>query len=54
LGGEHAELDVKIGVSELKRIIFESTAAQNGQFLNIHVPGQEEAWGNYDGREIPW
>lgn len=23
-------------------------------YLNIHVPGQEEAWGRHDGNEIEW
>ncbi|KAL8649804.1 MAG: hypothetical protein Q9210_004182 [Variospora velana] len=54
LGGDNADLDVEVGVSELKRIILQSTKAQNGKFLNIHVPGQEKAWGQYDGGEVPW
>jgi len=47
-------LDVEVGVTELKRIILESGKAQNGKFLNIHVPGQENSRGKYDGGEIPW
>ncbi|KAL8727918.1 MAG: hypothetical protein Q9181_005531 [Wetmoreana brouardii] len=54
LGGEHAELNVEAGVNELRRIILESGKAQNGKFLNIHIPGQEKAWNQYDGGEIPW
>ncbi|KAL9022353.1 MAG: hypothetical protein Q9185_000468 [Variospora sp. 1 TL-2023] len=54
LGGDNADLDVEVGVTELKRIILQSTKAQNGKCLNIHVPGQEEAWGQYDGGEVPW
>lgn len=54
LGGDDADLDVEVGVTELKRIILQSTKAQNGKCLNIHVPGQEEAWGQYDGGEVPW
>ncbi|KAI4274765.1 MAG: hypothetical protein L6R35_006314, partial [Caloplaca aegaea] len=53
LGGDDADLDVEVGVTELKRIILQSTKAQNGKCLNIHVPGQEEAWGQYDGGEVP-
>ncbi|KAI4222923.1 MAG: hypothetical protein L6R40_008548 [Gallowayella cf. fulva] len=54
IGGEHADFDVQIGVTELKRIILASNQGQNGKFVNIHVPGQEKAWGQYDGGEIPW
>tara|TARA_R110002003_G_scaffold234_5_gene16923 strand:- start:10207 stop:10407 length:201 start_codon:yes stop_codon:yes gene_type:complete len=54
LGGENAELRVDVGVAELKRIILEANPAQNGKFVNIHIPGQEESWGRYDGGEIPW
>jgi len=54
LGGEHADLPVETGVSELKRIMLAATKEQNGKFLNIHVPGQEQAWGRYDGGEIEW
>ncbi|KAL8718595.1 MAG: hypothetical protein Q9225_004280 [Loekoesia sp. 1 TL-2023] len=54
LGGEHGDFDVEVGVNELKRIILESSKAQNGKFLNIHVPGHEKALGQYDGGEIPW
>jgi len=54
LGGEHAEFDVQVGVAELKRIILESTPADNGKLVNIHIQGQENSWGHYDGGEIPW
>ncbi|ERF73791.1 hypothetical protein EPUS_09285 [Endocarpon pusillum Z07020] len=54
LGGEYADFDVGVGVTELKRIILESTKAQNGKFLNILVPGEEKSRGQYDGGEIPW
>jgi hypothetical protein len=47
-------LDVEVGVAELKRIILESSKAQNGKFLNIHVPGQEKSRQQYDGGEISW
>ena len=45
---------MEVGVAEVKRIILEATKEQNGKFLNIHVPGMENAWGHYDGGEIPW
>lgn len=54
MGGEGADLPVEVGTAEVKRIILEATPAQTGQFLTIHVPGQEDAWGKYDGKEIPW
>lgn len=47
-------MPVEVGVSELKRIILESNKAQNGKFVNIHVPGQEDAHGRYHGGEVPW
>jgi len=54
LGGKDADLPVETGVSELKRIILQADSSQNGKFLNIHVPGQEESWGQYDGKEVAW
>ncbi|WPH01305.1 Hypothetical protein R9X50_00414400 [Acrodontium crateriforme] len=54
LGGEGADFPVDVGVQDVIRIILDSTPAQNGKFLNIHVPGQEDAWGSYDGKEISW
>lgn len=54
MSGPDAELEVDVGVTELKRIILESSKAQNGKFLNIHVPGKEQSWSQYDGGEIPW
>ena len=54
LGGEQADLEVEDGVAEVKRIILEAGPSQNGKFLNIHVPGQEQGVGHYDGGEIPW
>lgn len=50
----NADLDVEVGVAELKKIILESGKAQNGKFLNIHFAGQENSWGQYDEREISW
>ncbi|KAK5109026.1 hypothetical protein LTR62_007574 [Meristemomyces frigidus] len=54
LGGEYADLQPEVGVAELKRIILEAKPAMNGKFVNIHVPGMEEAHGRYDGGEVPW
>ncbi len=54
LGGEYADFDVEVGVTELKRIILESNTAQNGKLLGIRVPGYEKSRGQYDGGEIPW
>ncbi|KAK4553124.1 hypothetical protein LTR86_009851 [Recurvomyces mirabilis] len=54
LGGDYADFPVEVGVTELKRIILEADKSQNGKFVNIHVPGQEQAWGRYDGKEIEW
>jgi hypothetical protein len=51
---DYADLEVPVGVAELKRIILEATPSQNGQLVNILVPGQEEAFGLYNGKEIPW
>lgn len=51
MGGDIADLDIEIGVKELTRIILESGQEQNGKFVNIQVPGQENI---YNGGEIPW
>ncbi|TKA81379.1 hypothetical protein B0A55_02058 [Friedmanniomyces simplex] len=51
LGGPHADLDVDVGVAEVIRITLEATPEQNGQALNIRVPGMEE---RYDGKVVPW
>nr|POE80957.1 putative oxidoreductase [Quercus suber] len=40
------------GVTDVKRIILESDPTYNGKFLNIHVLGQENAYGQYDGKEF--
>lgn len=49
-----ADTPVSVGASEVRRMILEATPAWNGKFLNIHVPGQEESFAKYDGKEIPW
>jgi hypothetical protein len=37
-------------------IVQKASPEQNGRFVNIHVPGWEEAKGNnqYPGGEVPW
>lgn len=54
LGTDYGDFTVDVGAAEIKRIVLESTPAQNGKFLNIHVPGHENAPGRYDGKEIEW
>jgi hypothetical protein len=53
-GGQNADLEVAVGVADVRRIILESSPAQNGKLFNIHVPGQEKSWGQYDGAEVSW
>lgn len=54
LGTDYGDFTVDVGAAEIKRIILASSPAQNGKFLNIHVPGHENAPGRYDGKEIEW
>lgn len=54
LGTDYGDFTVDVGGAEIKRIVLESTPAQNGKFLNIHVPGHENSPGRYDGKEIEW
>ena len=55
LVGGHGDFEVSVGASEVKRIILEASTKQNGKFMNIHVPGWENALpGRYDGEELPW
>ena len=49
-----APLNVDVGVAEVRRIIFESTPADNGKFLNIKVSGFADPPYEYTGGEIPW
>lgn len=51
-----ADLDVATGVGSVKDVILSAGPAENGKFLNIHVPGWENAGGpnQYDGGELPW
>lgn len=54
--GLDADLEVDVGAREVVRIISEASEKDNGRFLNIHVPGWENASGpnQYDGKDPPW
>ncbi|KAL3483951.1 hypothetical protein BJX62DRAFT_219405 [Aspergillus germanicus] len=56
LGGPHADLPVEVGTKEVLRYLKEAGPTFNGRFLNIHVPGWENAPGSnrYDGKDAPW
>ncbi|RAK88389.1 NAD(P)-binding protein [Aspergillus costaricaensis CBS 115574] len=56
LGSDNADLPVEVGVKSILEILHEIGRDRNGQFLNIHVPGWENAPGmnQYDGKEVPW
>ncbi|EYE97454.1 short-chain dehydrogenase-like protein [Aspergillus ruber CBS 135680] len=56
LGGKDADLTVEQSANAILHNIFNSTQAETGKFLNIHVPGWENAPGinQYNGNEIPW
>ncbi|KAK4496242.1 hypothetical protein PRZ48_012222 [Zasmidium cellare] len=55
LGSSWADLEVEVGTKEVVRITEQVTPEQNGQFLNIHVPGWEDKMpALYDGKQVPW
>ncbi|KAJ5584010.1 Short-chain dehydrogenase/reductase SDR [Penicillium hispanicum] len=56
LGSENADLPVETGAEKVVDIIQRTGPEQNGKFVNIRVPGWENAPGinQYDGEEIPW
>ena len=56
MGSKDADLEVETGVSAVVDMIIKSGPEQNGKFLNIHIPGWENAPGinQYDGKELPW
>ncbi|KAL2869105.1 uncharacterized protein BJX67DRAFT_32495 [Aspergillus lucknowensis] len=56
LGGEMADLPVETGAKETLKYIRQAGPELNGRFLNIHVPGWENAPGpnRYDGKDLPW
>ncbi|OOQ84724.1 short chain oxidoreductase [Penicillium brasilianum] len=56
LGSSRADLPVETGAEKVVDIVQQTGPHQNGKFLNIHVPGWENAPGpnQYDGKEIAW
>ncbi|KAJ5885977.1 uncharacterized protein N7473_008651 [Penicillium subrubescens] len=56
LGSARADLPVETGAEKVLDIVQQTGPHQNGKFLNIHVPGWENASGNnqYDGEEVAW
>lgn len=56
MGSQAADLDVSVGAADVVRILIESDQETNGKFLNIRVPGWEDAAGpnKYDGAEVVW
>ncbi|KAL5337222.1 hypothetical protein BJX70DRAFT_399867 [Aspergillus crustosus] len=56
LGGDYADLSVETGAEEVLKYIKKGGSEYNGRFLNIHVPGWENASGpnQYDGKDAPW
>ncbi|KAL4965797.1 uncharacterized protein BDV14DRAFT_199571 [Aspergillus stella-maris] len=55
-GGPWADLDADIGAKATLDLLKRPRDDVNGKFMNIHVPGWEQATGlhKYDGKEIPW
>ncbi|KAL4875229.1 hypothetical protein BJY04DRAFT_224200 [Aspergillus karnatakaensis] len=56
LGGSYADLPVETGAQETVKYLKQGGPDHNGRFLNIHVPGWENASGpnQYDGKDAPW
>ncbi|USW51637.1 Putative short-chain dehydrogenase/reductase SDR, NAD(P)-binding domain superfamily [Septoria linicola] len=56
MGTQDADLDVDVGVAGVLDWVFKAEPSLNGKFVNIKVPGWENAPGmnQYDGKEIPW
>ncbi|KAL4912431.1 hypothetical protein BDW62DRAFT_216311 [Aspergillus aurantiobrunneus] len=57
IGGDMADLSVETGAQAvLKYITDQNPRSLNGRFLNIQVPGYEDAPGpnKYDGKDAPW
>jgi hypothetical protein len=55
-GGDRAQIDVETSVNALFDIIDTVTTKDNGKFLDVRVPGWEEAPGpnHYLGGEAAW
>ena len=56
MGSEKADLDVDVGAKAVLDVMTNSSAESNGKFLNIRVPGWENAErpNQYDGKGVPW
>lgn len=56
MGSQNADLEVETGVAAVIDLMLKSGPEKNGSFLNIHIPGWENAPGpnQYDGKELPW
>jgi hypothetical protein len=55
-GGPYADLDAETGAKAVLDLLSRDRDALNGKFLNILVPGWENATGlhKYDGKELEW
>lgn len=51
-----ADLTVEHGAERVLAVLDESTTANNGKFLDIHVPGWDPAGkvSGYLGNDLPW
>ncbi|KAL6232363.1 hypothetical protein BDW75DRAFT_247272 [Aspergillus navahoensis] len=56
MGGEYADLPVQTGAEQVLKYVKDGGKELNGRFLNIHVPGWENAPGpsQYTGGDVPW
>jgi len=56
LGSRNADLEVNVGAKAVIDVLLNSDSESNGKFLNIRIPGWENAHGpnQYDGAGVPW
>ncbi|KAL4815052.1 hypothetical protein BDW67DRAFT_186102 [Aspergillus spinulosporus] len=56
MGGQYADLPVETGAEQVLKYVKNGGKELNGRFLNIHVPGWENAPGpnQYPGGDAPW
>jgi hypothetical protein len=56
LGSQDADLPVDVGVKAVLEIVDNATHADNGKFIDIHIPGwsEEGKVNHYLGGEVPW
>ncbi|KAL4998383.1 hypothetical protein BDV10DRAFT_167429 [Aspergillus recurvatus] len=56
MGGEYADLSVETGAEQVLKYVKGAEKELNGRFLDIHVPGWENAPGpnQYAGGDVPW